>query len=339
MATRKFTKTGEIFIEPKKGVETPSFVYVTASAQTNLGAASSSDCRIYTFDSAACKSISNFPAHTGVITGLKWNDKSQILASCSSNTDTEGGGNEFKLWDIRTNKNFATFYPDAATPEATCIECCDISCDGTIYACGTDFGIFTWDIRRPECKHNHVNIMSDTVASIQFHPTVNSTFVAGDDDGNLLIYDLDGEVDEDGDDTSVIFAENDRQPIFQCGFCGTNRVFTLRRIPAGIAIWDFIEQQSLADFDDIKPMLNDCFGYPIDIHWAGDYLMFAGGDSEGGVALSLVSENGCTLFHKIEKAHNDCVMASHISICDGGDLKLFLAGDGGQLSFWKVTEA
>lgn len=336
-STKKFTKTGEIFIEPKKGYETPSFVYITASAQTSYGAASSSDLKIYTFDSVANKSISSWVAHTGSISGLTMNDKTQILASCSTD-DESGGGNELKIWDIRTNKNIATFYPDSIDPNAKCIECCAINCEGTIFACGTDFGIFTWDVRKPECSQKHVNIMSDTVASIQFHPTVSSTFVAGDDDGNLLIYDLDGGIDEDGDDTSVLFAVNDGNSVFQCGFCGTDRVFTLRRIPAGIAIWDFLETQSLADFEDVKPMLQDSFQYPIDIHWAGDYVMFAGGDPEGGVSLSLVSENGCQLFHKIEKAHNDCVNASHISICEGGDIRLFLAGDGGQLSFWKVTD-
>ena len=334
----KFEKTGEIFIEEKKGVETPSFVYVAASSVSSFGAATSSDQKIYTFDSEKSKIISTWNANTGPITGLALNDKAQLLASCSTDDDKKGG-NELMLWDIRSSANVATFYPNSYQRDATLIETCSISCEGSIVGCGTDFGILLWDVRRPECKVDHVDIMSETIASMAFHPFINSCFVAGDDDGNLLIYDIDGEKDEEeeGDEEHVIFAINDGQPVYQCGFCGGNRVFTLRRT-AGMAIWDFIECESLADYDDVRPLVGNSFNYPIDIHWAGDFIMLAGGDSEGGVSLSMCSENNCDLFHKIDNAHKDCINATHLSICEGGSvIKLFLAGDGGQLSFWRVV--
>lgn len=335
--TPKFVKTGEIFIKSEKGKgDVPSFVYVAASSTSNFGAATSSDNRIFTFDSEKAKIISSWKANAGPITGLSLSDKAQLLASCS-NDDDKRGGNELMLWDIRSNANVATFYPNSYERNETTIETCSFNCDGTIVGCGTDFGIFLWDIRKPECSFKHVDIMSETVASMCFHPFINTCFVAGDDDGNLLLYDIDGEVDDDGVDEHVIFAINDMQPVYQCGFCGGNRVFTLRRT-AGMAIWDFVEGQQLADYYDVRPLVGNSFNYPIDIHWAGDFIMYAGGDSDGGVALSICSENDCKLFHKLEKAHKDCVNATHLSICDGGNvIKLFLAGDAGQLSFWRVS--
>ena len=334
----KFVKTGELFIEGEKGKEVPSFVYIAASSTSNFGAASSSDQKIYTFDSEKSEFISNWKANTGPISDLEINDKAQLLASCSS-TDDRGVGNDLMLWDIRSNNNVAIFYPNSYNANATLIETCAISCDGTIIGCGTDCGIFLWDVRKPECNVDHVDIMSETVASMCFHPAINTCFVAGDDDGNILLYDVDGETDDDGTVEHVMFAINDGQPVFQCGFCGYDRVFSLRRIPAGMSIWDFVQGVQLADYYDVKPLLEDSFNYPIDIHWAGDFLMLSGGDSEGGVALSLCSENECKLFHKLEKAHKDCVNATHLSISDGGKtIKLFLAGDGGQISFWRVTQ-
>lgn len=331
MAERKFQNTGRITLP---GKQPHSFVYIATSAEKPIGAVTTDDQKIYMFDYEAGKITSNFSAHSASITGIAMNDKSQILATCCTE-GPHGAGNELMLWDIRTNQNIATFYPDAYSPEAKLIECCAISCDGCIYGCGTNFGVFTWDVRQPDGHHEHINIQSDTIASLQFHPFVPSTFVSGDDDGNLLVWDLDADENEDGTQENVIVAVNDGEPVYQCGFCGSMLLFTLRRV-GGMCIWDMSNSENRASFDDIRPLVGDSFNYPINIHWAGDNVMVTGGDSDGGVAVCLCSEQGCTLFQKIEKANKDCVNSSDLAIKSNGDMHLFLAGDMGDLSFWTL---
>ena len=67
----KFVKPlANCLFQVKKKQELPSFVYVAASSESDFGAATSSDQRIYTFDIEKAMFISDLAANTGPITDL-----------------------------------------------------------------------------------------------------------------------------------------------------------------------------------------------------------------------------------------------------------------------------
>ncbi|OHT07713.1 hypothetical protein TRFO_23982 [Tritrichomonas foetus] len=322
-----FEKCGEIRIPATE--DPPSFVYITASSVTSNGAATSSDRMIYFFDAHEAKVISCFKAHNADITGISMCERSQIIASCCEDNHDEG--NEVTLWDIRTSQAIATFALSAYDHQATICHCVSINNNGQIVAAGANSGVLCWDVRRPEGVFKNVSIQPEEISSLEFHPFSEATFLAGDDDGNVLLYDLDATDEED----SIIFYANDGHPCFQCGFVGADTIFTLRRT-AGIRLWNIFDPTVESSYDDLRIPVDNAFSYPIDAHWCGQWLMMAGGDSEGGVALLLCDDNEARLFHKIEKAHDDCVNASFLDTLEDGSIHLYLAGDGGQLSFWHV---
>jgi hypothetical protein len=171
-------------------------------------------------------------------------------------------------------------------------------------------------------------LQPEEVASIAFHPTVAGIFVAGDDDGNVLVYDLGGVSEED----SILLYQNDQNPVFQCGFTGIGTVFTLSRT-AALRLWRVLDSETLLAFEDVRTAAKDAFGYPIGAHTAGGALIIAGGDAEGGVALVSCSGGFAEVIAKIEKANRDCINATVVEVSDGGG-RLWLAGDLGHLSFW-----
>ncbi|KAK8837829.1 WD repeat-containing protein 89 [Tritrichomonas musculus] len=323
----KFEKCGEIRIQDQN--DPPSFVYIAASSSTSKGVTSTSDSQIYYFDSAEAKVIYNFKAHDTDISGICMSERSQIIGSCS--TDEGNKGNEVSLWDMRTSNLIGTFSCIAYDNKATTCNCVAISRNGTIVAAGANSGVLCWDVRKPEAAFRNVSLQPDEISSIEFHPFTDSTFLAGDDDGNILLYDLDGANIED----SMLFYGNDGNPCFQCGFCGIENIFTLRRT-AGLRLWNIFEPEIEKEYFDVRVFVDNAFTYPIDAHWCGQHLMLVGGDSEGGVALVLCNQENATLLHKIEKAHDDCVDASFLDTQEDGSIHLYLAGDGGQLSFWHI---
>ena len=84
-------------------------------------------------------------------------------------------------------------------------------------------------------------------------------------------------------------------------------------------------------------MTGNTWNYPIDCHWCGDWLMTLGGDQNGGVSIIMACESEVKPFTKLENAHNDCVNASHLEVLQSGEMCLYLAGDGGQLSIWNLV--
>jgi WD40 repeat protein len=201
---------------------------------------------------------------------------------------------------------------------------------GVIIGAGTNAGVLSWDIRRPAGLFRQVNIQPEEVASIRFHPNVETQFLAGDDDGNLLLFDLHAGNDENG----VVFYQNDETPVFQCGFSETGSVFSLTRT-AGIHVCNTIDSAKDLMCDDMREEVNSAFGYPIDAHFSGGELVVFGGDSDGGVAAVLVGSDRITLKWKLEKANRDCVNATHYDVQSDGSALLSLAGDAGHLSFWR----
>ena len=326
----RFTRRGELFLP---GDSPASFVYISASAISSIGAATTSDGEVYVFDAATAQFVSNFRAHEATINGIDFNDCSKLLATCCD----EGRGttgNEVSLWDLRSpvTAPVCTFGAACYVPYATCCRTVATNRDGAIVGAGTDAGVLCWDVRKPEAMFRHVNQQPDEVASLKFHPFGSGVFLAGDDDGNLLLYDLDAT-----EENAVMFYMNDGNPVFQCGFCGTTGVFTLWRT-AGIRLWDVLDSKYDAVYQDLREKADNSFGYPVDAHWCGEWLMMVGGDSEGGVAVVLCSETDAKLFEKIEHAHKDCVNASHLDVLENGEIHLYLAGDGGQLSFWSTEK-
>ena len=326
----RVVRGGDIFIP---GENPPSFVYIAGSAVSSVGAATTDDSQVYVFDSASAQVIGTFKAHSAPINGLSFNDCSKLLMTCCDEGKGKEG-NEVSLWDLRnlTGSPICTFAAACYIHYVNRCRSVASSKNGTIIAAGTDAGVITWDVRKPEGVFRHVNLQPDEVGSIQFHPFATATFLAGDDDGNLLMFDLDSNDDEQGN----LFYSNDQNPVFQCGFCGVDTVFTLRRT-AGMRLWNIMNPERDVVYEDLRKLTNDCFGYPIDAHWCGDWLMTVGGDSEGGVAILLCSESDVKLFEKIEKAHNDCINGSYLDVLQSGEMHLYFAGDGGQLSFWKVA--
>ena len=324
----KFKKRGEIRISDDKNP--PSFVYIAASTVTSKGAVSTSDGKLYVFDSDSAQVVSTFQSHDSQVTGICISDRSQIIGSCCEGEKNKG--NEIKLWDMRTLQLIGTFYLSAFDNDSSTCNCMAINNNGTIVAGGADSGVLLWDARKPEGLFRSIKMHPEEISSIEFHPFTQSSFLAGDDDGNLLLYDLDC---TDEEDAVILYANDAQNPCFQCGFCGVDTIFSLRRT-AGMRLWNIFETDIESNYDDIRLLVDNCFSYPIDAHWCGQYLMMAGGDQDGGVALVLVDSDDVKLFHKIEKAHDDCVNSSFLETLEDGSIHLYLAGDGGQLSFWHV---
>lgn len=326
----RFSRTGELFLP---GDNPESFTYISASALSSVGAAATSNSQVYVFDAATAKFVTNFQAHNAIINGIDFNDCSKLLATCA---DRGPGttGNEVSLWDLRSaaTSPVCTFGASCYVPYVTRCRSVASNRPGTIIGAGTDAGVLAWDVRSPESVFRHINRHPDEVASIQFHPFAPATFLAGDDDGNLLLFDMD-QPEDDAD----LMCLNDGNPVFQCGFCGVDTVFTLWRT-AGIRLWNILDSTQDVVYEDLREMTGNSFGYPIDAHWCGGWMMVAGGDSEGGVAILLCSESEVKLFDKMEKAHKDCVNASHVDVLESGEVHLYLAGDAGQLSFWRVVD-
>lgn len=321
------TKCGEIRIQDTN--DPPSFVYIAASSTSSKGVTTTSDSQVYFFDSSEAKVIYNFKAHTTDISGICMSERSQIIGSCC--TDEGAEGNEVSLWDIRTANSIATFSLSAYDNNSKTCNCIAISQNGTIVSAGSNNGVLCWDVRNTEGVFKNISIQPEEISSIEFHPFTDSTFLAGDDDGNLLLYDLDGPNEED----SIIFYGNDGNPCFQCGFCGIENIFTLRRT-AGLRLWNIFEPEKETEYFDTRVYVDNAFTYPIDAHWCGEFLMLVGGDSDGGAALVLCNENDVTLYNKIKKAHDDCINASFLDALEDGSIHLYLAGDGGQLTFWNI---
>lgn len=341
MSENIFKKLGEIFIDEDKEKKS-SFVYVSASLDATYGVTTASNHNLYVIDFKTMQIKSSFMVHTGSISGCCLNDKVKTVCTCSreSNNTT---GNEFFVWDVRTCKNIAKFYPDAYNNKVTTTESCAVSIDGDYYCCGTDKGIFSWDIRKPEAKFEHIDLMSSIISSIEFHPFINSTFIAGDDDGNLIIWDFENtengsNIDEYGLDLRLVLGSNVAFPIFQCGFYATNdecNMFLLER-NNNISFYSLEGRRELKKYEDIRKSVDQTFNYPIDAHMAGYGCILCGGDSEGGVAVIFINEENCKLVSKIEKANVDCVNASFINYHEES-IDLLLAGDGGHLTFWKCN--
>lgn len=324
------TKTGEIRIEATG--EPPSFVYIAATASSSKGVTSTSDGEIYYFDSNEAKVIYNFKAHESNISGICISERSKIIGSCCAvDEENKNIGNEVSLWDMRTSKPIGTFNLSAYDNLSETCNCIAISRNGDIVAAGSNNGVLCWDVRSPTQVFRNISIQTEEISSIEFHPFTDSSFLAGDDDGNILLYDLDGSDEEE----SIIFYGNDGSPCFQCGFCGIKNIFTLRRT-AGLRLWNIFEPEIEKEYFDVRLEVDNAFSYPVDAHWCGEYLMLVGGDSEGGAALVLCNENDATLFHKIKKAHDDCINASFLDTLEDGSIHLYLAGDGGQLTFWNI---
>lgn len=326
---KQFVKTGEIIIP---GEEPPSFVFISASDVTGQGAASTSDANVHVFDSSTAQIVATYKAHDAAISGLDYNKESQIIATCAY-SGKGNSGNEVTLCDIRCGQLIGTL--SAAAYVKYINDCLSVSqsCDGCVIGVGTNAGVLCWDVRNPESAFKHVNIQAESIASLQFHPFTNTAFLSGDDDGNLLLFDLDSTNDEEG----TIFCANDGNPVFQCGFCNTEDVFTLRR-NAGIRILNIEDMNDEIEYEDLRPMVNNVFNYPIDAHFCGEYIMVVGGDSDGGVAITLCSRDGVTLFNKLQNAHKDTINASYLSTNVDGTMVLYLAGDSGQLSFWTIPQ-
>ncbi|KAH0787287.1 WD domain-containing protein [Histomonas meleagridis] len=325
-----FQKVGEILIP---GDNPPSFVYLGYSAGSAIVAATTSDRQLYICDHSTFQVISSFQAHNADISGVYLAENSNIIATCCE--DGQGTiGNEVSLWDSKSSQLICTFGASSYVHYVETCHCVGMNKSGKILAAGTNSGVLTWDVRKPEGIFRHVNIQPEEVSSIEFHPFASSTFLSGDDDGNLLLYDLDGPNQED----SILFYSNDNNPVFQCGFCGVDTVFTLRRT-AGIRLWNIFDNTKDVFYDDLRNDTDNSFSYPIDAHWCGEYVMTVGGDSEGGVALVLCSQSEVKLFGKLEKAHNECVNASYLHIFDDGSMHLLLAGDAGQMTFWRKSES
>ena len=325
-----FQKRGEIRIQTQN--EPPSFVYIAATASSSKGVTSTSDSQIYFFDSNEAKVIYNYKAHDANISGICISECSQIIGSCCAVDENNWKiGNEVSLWDMRTSNLIGTFALSAYDNLAETCNCIAISKNGDIVAAGSNNGVLCWDVRNPEQVFKNITIQPEEISSIEFHPFTDSSFLAGDDDGNLLLYDLDGPNEED----SIIFYGNDGSPCFQCGFCGIENIFTLRRT-AGLRLWNIFEPEREKEYFDVRVDVDNSFSYPVDAHWCGDFLMLVGGDVDGGAALVLCNENEATLYHKIKNAHDDCINASFLDTLEDGSIHLYLAGDGGQLSFWRV---
>ena len=323
-----FLKTGEIQI---KGENPPSFTFISASKISPIGVSSTSDHKLYIFDSVAARIISSFDAYPNLspksddcITGMIMSTASNIIVTCC--------GAEVSLFDSRSSTSIGTFNVTSYVSYANQAISVGTSCDGCLIGAGTDSGVLIWDVRQTEGSFKHVNIQPDSIGALEFHPTAPSVFLSGDDDGNLLLFDIDEPDDEEG----TIFCSNDIVPVFQCGFCGIENVFTLRRT-AGIHLWNFLDPSQDVIYEDLRPCTENSFDFPVDAHWCGEWLMVVGGDSEGGASLSLVSREGAKLFHRIPNAHKDCINASHLDVLENGSINLYLAGDGGQLSFWKLN--
>ena len=335
MTDPQFIKTGEIKIE---GENPPSFSYISASKLSPKGVASTSNHKLYLFDSISARVISSFDAYPNLspvsedcITGMIMSTASDIIITCC--------GPEVSLFDSRSSSPIGVFNVRSYVHYVTEALSVGTSCDGCLIGAGTSVadsksdgaGVLIWDVRKTDSKFKHVDIQPSSVGAIEFHPTSPSIFLSGDEDGNLLLFDIDEPNDEDG----TIFYCNDVAPVFQCGFCGIDTIFTLRRT-AGIHLYNFLDSSKDIVYDDLRTLCDSSFNFPVDAHWCGNWLMVVGGDSNGGAALSLVSSDGAKLFHKISNAHDDCINASHLDVFEDGSIKLYLAGNGGQLSFWKL---
>jgi WD40 repeat protein len=309
------------------GDSSPSFTFLAGSS-SSFGSTLTSDGQLLLFDSSTAQIISSIQAHSACPTGLDLNENSQLIHTCCDK-GSGNSGNEVSLWDIRSSNLICTFAAASYVQYSTRCQCVASSHSGTVVGAGTKHGIIFWDIRKPEGLFQHINIQPDEIASLQFHPTVTGTFVAGDDDGNLLVYDLDGNSEEN----SILLYQNDQNPVFQCGFIGVGSVFSLSRT-AALKVWKIMDSENVLTFEDVRAAAEDAFGYPIDGHGIGDGVCIAGGDSEGGVAIVNCSGETAQVFTKIEKANRDCVNATYLEI-SGGNGRLWLAGDGGHLSFWQ----
>ena len=215
-----FQKCGEIKLQIENP---PSFVYLAASSVTSNGVTTSSDGEVYFFDSNEGKIIYNFHAHDAGIMGVCMSERSQIIGTCCN--DEGKDGNSISLWDMRAAQNIANFNLAAYDNQSTTCNCIAMNKTGRIVSAGSNNGVLSWDARKPEGLFRLISIQPEEISSIEFHPLTDSSFLAGDDDGNILLYDLDGLNEED----SVLFYANDSHPVFHCGFCGVDTIFTLRR--------------------------------------------------------------------------------------------------------------
>jgi WD40 repeat protein len=200
---------------------------------------------------------------------------------------------------------------------------------GQIIAAGTDTGVLSWDVRRPEGVFRHVNLHRDEVSSLEFHPSADATFVSGDEDGNICVFDLNVPDDED----AQRFYVADDSPVFQCGFTGASleEVFSLRRT-AGIRIWNLSDYENYIEYEDLRG--DGLFGYPCNAHSYRDCTLVVGGDADGGICV-VAAGTEVSVVEKMEKIHADCVNCSWLM--SYGDSSLwFFGGDGGQLSFWEM---
>ena len=182
-----FKKVGEINIPSEAP---PSFVYLGYSDSTGLGAVTTSDRFVYIFDSNSSKVIQTFKAHDADISGLFLSESGNIIATCCEEGEKDAG-NEVSLWDSKTGESICTFGSTSYVHYIERCHCVAMNKKSTVLAVGTSNGVLTWDIRKPEGVFKHVNIQPEEISSIEFNPWVNSTFLSGDDDGNLLLYDLD----------------------------------------------------------------------------------------------------------------------------------------------------
>jgi WD40 repeat protein len=322
------TKLAEVFLP---GDSPPSIVYLATSKKSRTTVSLTSDAQLVLADLSHTSIVAAVRAHSAESTGLTFSEPSQLIATCCR-LGTGGRGNEVSLWDIRdfSGLPLCTFFGNAHVSHIKSCLCVGANSRGTIIAAGTNVGVLVWDVRQPVGLFKHITIHTDDVASLEFHPSVPGTFIAGDEDGNLIMYDLDGVSDDD----SVVWLQNDRHPVFQCGFAGSGTIFTLRRT-AGLRMSNIVDSAQDQVFDDLRELVDGAFGYPVTAHGIGNIAFVTGGDADGGVAIVECRADGkVKLVAKLVRAHNDCVNATCIDVNEGGQTLLSIGGDGGQLSLW-----
>jgi WD40 repeat protein len=321
-------KVAELFLPE---ASPPSLVYLATSKQSNTAIALTSDSQLVLADLSTPSIVASVQAHPTESTGLAFSDSSQLIVTCCGRGAGDSG-NEVSLWDIRhfSGRPLCTFSAAAHVHYVKGCLCVSTNSRGNIIAAGATSGVLVWDVRRPGGVFRRIGLQREEVASVEFHPTIPGTFVAGDDGGNLLMYDLDAVSDED----SVIYSQNDKNPVFQCGFAGAGTLFTLRRT-AGLRLSNILGSTQDHVFDDVRTLVDGAFGYPVAAHGIEDIVFVTGGDPDGGLAIvECRTAGGVKLVAKIERAHKDCVNATCLDVKDDGQTILCIAGDGGQLSLW-----
>ncbi|OTA63991.1 WD40 repeat-like protein [Hypoxylon sp. EC38] len=322
-------------------IPTREEVYVVDIVPLVQGPATiSSDQKLSLFDPTSLRSgpLLNLLTEHGNITCAKAYDAVNSLMC------TAGSDGSVSMWDLRQDP----FKAQVVRLTENQYPVLSLACSSTGFSVvvGTELqdhqaSILIWDVRStPTAKHHYVEVHSDDVTELNFHPSNHNILLSGSTDGLVNIYDT-RITDED---EVVIQTFNHDASIHHAAFLNDTEVFALSH-DEKLALYDVAESRetgaATTNFGDMREVLGCQYVANVipKANSAGAVIGAGAHDRQGFEMVHMTKDQGWTLDRdnsvSLPGAHSSEIVRSFCFYDEAQTV--FSAGEDGYIKAWKPT--